>query len=65
MKQLKKLTLKKEIVTDLSSSEMKSLEGGIAASRVLCTTNFKTGNCYQSKSCESIICIPCDGTIPV
>lgn len=64
MKQLKKLSLKKEVVTKLNDLEMKSLKGEIGNSRVLCTTNFKTGNCYQSKSCESIVCIPCNGTIP-
>lgn len=64
MKQLKKLSLRKEVVTKLSDLEMKSLKGEIGNSRVLCTTNFKTGNCYQSKSCESIVCIPCDRTIP-
>ena len=65
MKKLKKLSLKKEVVANLNDNEMKSLEGGIAGSRVLCTTNFNTGNCYQSKSCESIICIPCDTSNPV
>lgn len=51
MKKLKKLSLTKEVVTKLQNDEMKSLNGGLNDSKVLCGTYFNTGNCQTSNSC--------------
>ena len=62
---MKKLSLNKDIISNITNGEMSKLKGGqdeeqveLCGSKVVCTTYFNTGNCKKSKSCESIICIP-------
>ena len=64
---MKKLSLNKEIISSVTKEEMNKIAGGIEApqeecdlwgSRVTCTTNFNTGGCGKSQSCNGPICIP-------
>jgi len=59
---MKKLKLNKEIISSLEKNEMKQVKGGtycdLWGSRVTCTTNFNTGGCSPSQSCNGPVCIP-------
>ena len=51
MKKLKKLTLKKEIITDLCKGEMNDLKGGASAGLFGC---YESGGLYPG--CNSAFC---------
>lgn len=62
--EMKKLKLKKEIISKISNYDMSQVKGGIDVdqteaygSMILC---FSIGDwgCNVSKSCDSIICVP-------
>lgn len=62
---MKKLSLKKEIISNVTNDEMKKIKGGIEdelwGSRLVCDTNYDPGGgCAKSKSCSPTvpICIP-------
>jgi natural product precursor len=55
MKTLKKLTLKKEVITNLNESEMNRVKGGSISGGVLCTKTTVAGD-VCSKPCNSRNC---------
>lgn len=61
---MKKLILNKEIISKISNYDMNQIKGGVNedntevfGSRLLCFSISDWG-CAQSKSCDSIVCIP-------
>ena len=75
-KNFKKFGLGKEVISNLQREQMGAIVGGdedwiddtntnLWGSRVTCTTKWQSGNCGPSKSCQLIVCIPCNTTMPV
>jgi len=57
MKKLKKLVLKKEVITQLNNKEMNELNGGLFDTRVVCITIYAK-TCHTQNSCTELACIP-------
>ena len=59
---MQKLTLKKKNISNVSDDEMGKVLGGYDAEqfglRLLCMTDFNTGGCSPSESCNTIVCVP-------
>jgi natural product precursor len=60
MKQLKKLTLRKEVVVELNSSDMNQLQGGNPTSDNLCTPICNT-NVVTTCGCPTVTPTPTAG----